>query len=363
MLDEQFIKDFLNIKIDKKQFDFFDIIPPKEVIVSKWIEFILNPEINGIGIKPLQSLINLCGYNYDLTNYEFETSDTEAITDNQKRMDIILKFKGLWIIIENKIESLENGEQTNEYYNFIEKNKGNNAVIYIYLKPNYNNSKPKNNNFTVITYDRFISELKMIEINEYNDKNKYKYLNEFIISGERFMKSEEIEITETVKFYIKELDKFTKIEEEYNSKNKLLLEKIATNCTDYMNNIFEGYKHHKSGNYIQIYKDNWKNEKYNGIHFEVIFEDTKILARNINASIVLHIENSILEEILKSLNFIDITKRGSQAIFKKQEIKETIRLEFSSDETIEKSIEQIKQSLFKLAQKYEHLIDVAVKLA
>lgn len=84
MLNNNFIQEFLNLKINKKQFDFFDIIPPKEVLVSKWIEFILNPNINGLGNYPLQSLIQLAGYNYNLNDYEFEISDTETSTDNLK---------------------------------------------------------------------------------------------------------------------------------------------------------------------------------------------------------------------------------------------------------------------------------------
>lgn len=361
MLDNKFIEEFLNLKINKKQYDFFDIIPPKEVIISKWVEFILNPKENGVGIFPVQSLMNMAGYNYDLNYYEFDDSSTEVITDNQKRMDIVLKFKGLWIIIENKIESLENAEQTNEYFSFIEKNKGNNEAVYIYLKPNYNKSEPINKKFVVITYDEFISELKKISIDDYSDKNKYKYLHEFIISGGRFMKNNEIELTESIKFYVKELDRFKAIEDEYNNKNKLLFEKIANETTDYMNEIFGGYKNYKIGNWIQFYKDSWNNEKHNGVHFEIIFSDSKILGRNINASVVLHIENNISEQRLNSFKFIDITKKGNQALLKNEEIKELIQLDFTSVENIEKSINKIYQSLFNLAQRYEHLVDAAMK--
>ena len=49
ILDDNFKRLFEYIKTDKRKFDFFDIIPPKEVLVSKWIEFILNPLENGIG--------------------------------------------------------------------------------------------------------------------------------------------------------------------------------------------------------------------------------------------------------------------------------------------------------------------------
>lgn len=361
MIDNDFIQEFISLKTNDKKCDFFDIIPPKEVLVSSWIEFLLNPKKNGIGNAPLQNLINLTGHNYNLNEFEFEISDTEIATDNQRRMDIVIKYNGLWIVIENKIDSLENSEQTNEYYKFIEKSKKNNESLYIYLKPNYNKSLPINKNFTVITYDQLIQELKKININDYEEPDKYRFLKEFIISGGRFMKNEEIEFTDNIKFYVKELDKFRAIEEEYNNKNRLLYEKITKECNEYLNQIFGEYKTYKSYNWIQFYKDNWNNEKHNGVHYEIIFSSYKMLGRNINASVVLHLENSIPEENLNKFKFIDITKKGNQALLKNKEIKETIQLDFTSNKNVDNSIKLINQSLFNIAQKYEHLIDIAMK--
>lgn len=362
MLDNEFIEEFLNLKTNENQFDFFDIIPPKEVLISKWIEFILNPKLNGVGNSPLQKLIELAGCTYKVDDYEFEMSETEVMTYDQKRIDIVLKYKGLWVIIENKIDSLENGEQTNEYYRFIEKIKGDNKIVYVYLKPNYNKSKPINNNFIIVTYDKFITELKMIDINDYFDKNKFKYLNEFIISGGRFMKNEEIEITDSIKFYAKEYDRFVAIEEEYNNKNKLLFDKISNDIVSYMEHVFSGYKTFRSGNYIQVYKDNWNNEKHNGVHFEIIFKDSKILGREISTSVVLHIEYNVSEEQLNGFRFIDITKHGLQAMLKGEEIKTKLQLNFTNEKEIENSIYKINQELFKLAQRYEKLIDTTMKV-
>lgn len=362
MLDNKFIEELLNLKINEKQFDFFDIIPPKEALISKWVEFILNPKSNGIGNSPLQSLINLTGNHYDLCDFEFESSETESSTDNQKRIDILLKYNGLWVAIENKIDSLENSEQTNEYFKFIEKTKGECEVVYIYLKPNYNKSLPINKNFIVVTYDKFINELKKINESDYDDPNKFKYLNEFIISGGRFMRNEEIEITECIMFYAKEFDKITAIEDEYNIQNKKLFEKITNDIEEYMNNNFSGYKAFKSGSYIQIFKDGWNNEKHNGVHYEVIFNSNKIIGREINADVVLHIEHSLSEEQLNGFKSVDITKHGLQAFLNGEEIKTKLKLNFTSDDDINESIKLINQELLKLAQKYENLIDITMKV-
>lgn len=356
-IEEKFKNELKLLEIKEKEFDFFDIIPPKEILVSKWIEFILNPKINGIGNMPLQKLIQLSDNNYNLEEYEYDNSYTELVTDNLKRMDIVLKYKGLWIVIENKIESLENGDQTNEYYKYINKTKGDNDVIYIYLKPNYNKSKPINNAFKVVTYDRFIESLKSITDIDYIEKNKYKYLKEFVISGGRFMKNEEMEISDSLKFYIENLDKFNALEEEYNNKNKMLFNKIETEVLGAINNSEKKYSCYKSGNWMQFYKDNWNNEKHNGVHFELIFKESKIIGRKIQAFLVLHIENSITEEKLKYFKFIDITKKGSQALFKDNEIKEQIMLDFTTIEAIDESIEKIKTMMFVYVNKFELMID------
>lgn len=361
MLDKKFVKDLLNLKQNEKQFDFFDIIPPKEVLISKWVEFILNPKVNGIGNNPLQSLIDLTNSCYDLCDYEFESSETEVPTDNRKRIDILLKYKGVWIAIENKIGSLENDEQTNEYFKYIEKTKGENEVVYIYLKPNYNKSLPINKNFIVVTYDDFINKLKKINKSDYNDPSKFKYLNEFLISGGRFMRNEEIEITENIKFYAKEFDKITALLDEYNEQNNKLLNKITNDIEEYMNKNFSGYKTYKSGNYIQIFKDVWNNEKHVGVHYEISFKSNKIIGRKMNADVVLHIEHSVSEEQLNEFKHKGITKHGKKVFKDDKEIKTELNLNFTSSDDIIKSIKLINDELNKLAQKYERSIDTIMK--
>jgi len=357
VIEEKFKNTFQLLEIKDKEFDFFDIIPPKEVLISKWIEFILNPKFNGIGNSPLQKLIELVNHDYNLDNYEYEDSYTELTTDNLKRMDIVLKYKGLWVVIENKIESLENGDQTNEYYKYIEKTKSENEVIYIYLKPNYNRSKPLNEAFTIVTYDKFINSLKGINEIDYIDKNKYKYLKEFIISGGRFMKNEELEITDSLKFYVENISKFNAIEEEYNTKNKMLFNKITDEVLSFINSSERKYSCYRSGNWMQFFKENWNNEKHNGIHFEIIFKESKVIGRIMEVSLVLHIENNIKEVILENFKNVKISKKGSQAIFKDKEIKEKMTLDFTTFENIDESIEKLTVSIMDYINKYESMID------
>lgn len=360
ILDDSFKMMFNLLKENNKPIDFFDIISPKETLVSKWLEFILNPTTNGIGILPLTKLIELTNNDFDLDDYEFIDSQIEVSTDKAKRMDIVIKFDGLWIIIENKINSLENGEQTNNYFKYIENNKGKNKVIYIYLKPNYNTSLPKNNNYIVVTYDKLLTKFKEITEFDFIEHYKYKYFKEFIISGGRFMKNEEIEITDSLKFYLKNQKKFDNIINEYTNKNKQLVLKIAQDIIDYLNSDKDnGHYYSKVTNtYIQIYKSNWDNTNNKGIHFEIMFNDKTILGKQFSAGIVLHIEKDINEHKwieLKKLGFAKIS--SSSYSFNGIEVKKNIELDFTSSEKINDSIRLICESLKEYENKYEKLID------
>ncbi len=358
IIDDSFKQLFNLLKIENKSFDFFDIIPPKEVLVSKWIEFILNPTSNGVGNIPTKKLLELLNDKIELDEYEFKSIDTEVSTDKLKRIDILIKYEGLWIVIENKIDSYENGNQTNEYYDYIEKTKGNNEVLYIYLKPNYNRSTPVNREFKIITYDRFIDKLKEIPEFEYVDKTKYKYLKEFIISGGRFMKNEEMEITDSLKFYINNLEKFEAIEEEYKNKNKKVINMIANAVVDSLNQNDIKYQYSKNTNtYLQFYKDNWNNENHQGVHFEIMFGTSNIIGKLINANVVLHIEKNIKEDVLSRFENKSIKVKSTLAYYNDNPVKETISLDFTSYDNIQKAIEIIINEFKKLSNQYELVID------
>lgn len=360
VLDDNFKRLFEYIKINQRQFDFFDIIPPKEVLVSKWIEFILNPEENGVGNLPVSKLLELIDHDRNLEELEFQSIATEVSTNNQRRIDILAKYNGLWIVIENKIDSYENNEQTNEYYNYVESIKEENEVIYLYLKPNYNNSTPLNKFFQVITYNQFINKLKEISEFDFKEKEKYKYLKEFIISGGRFMNQEEIEITDSLKFYINNIQKFERITNEYKDKNKKLLNLIANSITDTLNEEKQEYQYSKNTNtYIQFYKDNWKNEHHTGVHFELLFQpsDPNILGKKVNVDIVIHIEKSIIEEDLIELEKNGITKKGTLAYYHEEPIKKSIELDFTFSEKVKQSIDSIISIMKEYQDKYEEILD------
>jgi len=364
LIDENFEELFNKISVNQRNMNFFDIISPKEVIVSEWLSFIFDPSRNGVGNLTIKKLLESIGIDKDFDELEFNSTSTEVSTNKGQRMDIFIKYNGLWIIIENKIESHENGFQTLDYYNYIESIKGDNEIVYIYLKPNYNNSIPKSSGFKLLTYGNLIKKLKEISEFDYFEKDKYKYLKEFLISGDMFMKNEELDYNEAIRFYLKNKEKMNKIEEEYSNQNRRLHIKIRYDILNYLNEKKSVYltdddKSVSPRGYIQYFKNGWNNEGHAGVHYELVFNTDKLLSDKINCDVVLHIEGNITEKEMEEFNKRGITKNRSLAFDNKKNepISYRIVLDFSSLEKTNDSINMIKTVLDKLISEYENLID------
>lgn len=361
-IDDNFKELFNMLKIEKRQLNFFDIISPKEVIVSEWLSFIFNPSINGVGNKPVEKLLESVNVSKDLNEFEFISTDTEVTTDTNQRMDIVIKYSGLWIVIENKVESHENGYQTEAYYKYMESIKDSNDVIYVYLKPNYNISIPKQSKFIVLTYNKLISKLKEISEFDYKEKDKYKYLKEFLISGDRFMRNEELEFNSAVLFYINNKDKMKQIEQEYKEQNKRLHEKIRYDVLNIINEkrkvyITDDDRGTNPRTYIQFYKEGWKNKNHNGAHFELLFHTDQLLYDKINCDVVVHLEGKVTDEDMEKFANSGISRKKSQAFINGNPISIPIELSFISNETYKESLNKIVIELEKEIDEYESIID------
>ena len=235
---EKLIENLKKIDIKDSGITVLDILNKShydENFISDWLAFIFNPEINGIGNRPISSLMNSLDIsksniqNEDIkrewSNNIKELKDTineqkfigierEKVIDDNKRIDMLIKYSNTWIVIENKINSKENGTQTKNYYNYIMKEKkktekelssGKINVIFIYLKPNYNKSEPSEENFIPLTYSQLFMQICEINENDYNEEEiyKYKYLEELERMMKNYMKEEEFDLSNiAIKTYI-----------------------------------------------------------------------------------------------------------------------------------------------------------------
>ena len=354
----KFEKQIKDLKIDLPKITFLDVLRKvnNEEVISNWLSFIFNPKINGIGNKTTQILLDISKSNINLKEQEFKYIKREKYIEDKKRIDILIEYSKTLIVIENKIGSWENGEQTKKYFNYIEKKKQDKDVVYIYLKPKWNSSKPfkmkkdKENGFEVVCYEQLIDEFKKISINEYDSENRYKYiyLETFIQEGEKYLKMDnEISINDEIKFYLKHEKEWKEIEKRYNNKNnnvrKRLVKTIKERSLQETGNV---YKIFEGKEYIQIFRENW-NPGHNGMHYELLSSELNELLgekRKIRQEIHFEIKTPIEKE----------QKEKLKAYYSKEKI--ITEYDFTTYENIEKSINAITEELIKLDKRVRKTI-------
>lgn len=407
---EELIENLKKIDIKGSEITVLDILNKShydENFISDWLAFIFNPEINGMGNKPICSLINSLdisksnvqnedikiGWSNDIKEFKdtvneqkFIGIEREKVIDDNKRIDVLIKYSNTWIIIENKINSKENGTQTRNYYRYIMKKKketekeltsGKINVIFIYLKPNYNKSEPSDENFIPLTYSQLFMQICKINEHDYNEKEmyKYKYLEELERMMKNYMKEEEFDLNNiAIKTYINYSKEIASIEEQYSNNNKILVQKIVTEIENLFNKD-NRYEINKKNNdtLIQIGRITWKNENknglFNGIHYEVSLKNNILGFENVELSIALHIEGNINNKELEKLKEINIGKMPKDRINdnedrisaydyeKDEKVRYTEKYNFSNEKFINQSIEKIINRLESIDKEYCKKID------
>lgn len=185
-------------KIPKKKEGFFDLISCREVFVSQWLAYLFDETKCGCGRECVKALLRAVLVNHKIDDYVFDEVKTEVATFDDKRIDILIKFDKLWIVIENKIYSGEHDNQTQRYYNYINERCEGREVVYVYLKPTF--EEPSCKHFKSLSYVNLLREFRKIKEKDFVEKEKYKYLQEFVESGDKFMENNDVTAREQLYF-------------------------------------------------------------------------------------------------------------------------------------------------------------------
>ena len=197
---------------------------------------------------------------------------------------------------------------------------------------------------------------------DYIEKYKYKYLKELLISGDMFMKNEELDYNDAVLFYMKNKDKMRQIEIDYKSQNKKLHNMIRYDVLNYLNDNRSDYctdddKGTTPRVYIQFFKKKWNSRGELRVHFELLFNTELILSDKVKCDVVLHIEGKPTNEDMELFAKKGITRRKTLACYNNEPICSSLELSFSSKEAYKESINKMINELEKLLNKYEKILD------
>ena len=340
------------IKIKKIPTTFLSIIHKNfdEVTISRCIAFLLNPEYTTL--KIIEQLLSITQCETDETDFlqlvndnttEFESIDIEDAVSSRSRLDIIIRFSTFWIVIENKINSYENNDQSLKYEEDIKK-KTNLPIKYICLKPKYNKCVMRNEKFCNVFYNQVVDILKIITKYDMQDEENYCYLEDFIKHMEGYLMNEnELQISEDVEFYIENRNIIDNILENYKKQCELVRNKLDELVKIKFGDEYETYCS-KYG-YLQIWKKSWNNENCNGIHYELLCDFTHIIGHDIKVQFAIHNESRT---------------RKIYPQIKHQVIKEN-KYKFDNSENIEASLNEIVNEMYNIANEHNTSIDAIFK--
>ena len=344
---EQLEKELARMELKHFPSTFLSIIDKtkNEVVISKVLAFLMNP-LNTT-IKILQGVLRLESVGQEELADELDAAGyiDDKVTEislDAGRIDLFFKFTNCWIVIENKIDSYENGEQTKRYVESVERLNGDGIqTVYLYLKPKYNGSLPLDNRrFVVVYYEELLEILKQCSVYDFKYKENYVFMEDFITHMEGYiMTKSSLEFGKDIEFYMQNKKTLNIIRNNYlkqcNLVKDLLLRKLEEALPDYLMYSASGY--------IQIYKDHWHNERKNGIHYEILYSP-EIIGKDISVVFVLHVEREArqyaasLAEICKS-------------------IEKTVTMDFSDSDSAGESINEIVGMTEKAVREYTQKID------
>lgn len=306
-----------------------------ECFISKWVSFLINP--NNTTLKIIEKLLIKTASEKDKVDFVklFNQKDTRLnyIRPEEPangRVDIMVQFNTFWIMIENKVDANETGNQSVRYEQFGKKQEK--PVKYILLKPNYNFYELKNENFVTIYYNEFADILREISKEELKFEDNYVYMQEFIRHSDLYL-------TEKKRDY-------NSIEKSEENKLKII-EKIRA-VFNIPNSDYETHKNIRY-NCVQVWKKGWNTQKeisnYKGVHYEILFlkEFDYLCEKGIRVYMCIHNESTngrIPKEILPK----------SQDIYNN-------KYDFDTEENTEKSINEIVTKLYEIAMDNDKIID------
>jgi hypothetical protein len=247
-----------------------------ENFLSDYLAYILNPFENGIGMAPLNKLLELSKTG-EITPLEESLSpkdislEREYTFRDQKRIDLLINVKDEFIItIENKILSIEGNEQTKNYTNALNIEFPEHSHICFFLSPSFN-SKPLSDGFLPLSYMELYEMLKPLVKHPFRSDRKRILFMEFVLHVKEYiMTSSSLDLSEKSKLYLKHKDVIDD-----------LLTSFRNNTKDHFNYISEIIKNvfpedksewifdfNPDRTYQKVFKSNWPNNRELNIHFE-----------------------------------------------------------------------------------------------
>lgn len=201
-----------------------------ENFISDYLAYILNPEVNGIGIAPLQALLEFA--EKDLVNPNTKVKiQREHTFPGGGRIDFLIQLDEDTIVgIENKINASEGWQQTLSYEQGIAAEFPNANSYLIFLTPG--GKKASSNQFRSVSYTDLYWAWRKIPVSPLPDIHKSVIWEDFLahLEDNIIMGNKSLDLQEKTLLYIKyqELidDLTTGVQQDAENRQNYVLGKI-----------------------------------------------------------------------------------------------------------------------------------------
>ena len=313
-----------------------------ENFISDWLAYLIQSDV-----RLLEMLFN---------HFFFEGSDTEYEVireyqfENGRRIDILIMSDTFVIGIENKVDSGLQYNQLKDYGKSIRKLAGDKYVLMILLKPE-NNIALATHDFVSLSYKDLSVILREVKVNFIEDLRLAFLLQDFIIHlEENFMENNQKYSFNDWTFFIGEhQDKIKTIQEEGKKESLSFMEYIKNELHDLVDysDDWDFSNYSARLNFLQFYKKVWKQDI--DVHYELFIRQGIFLPEEI----VIRID--IEGKALRSAKNEVAAYLGLPSTI--NIVSDVIEIDYSSEESINNSVDQIKSAFTTVIEKYTELID------
>lgn len=314
----------------------------KEVYITQWLGYLLDPNKNGLGIAPLNALL-LAG-RFERISENVDTKEikvyTEYVFDNSRRIDIFIETPEYLIGIENKIWSDEQVDQTKDYTESLNKIAGApEKVRCIYLYPEQNKNVHPVERFHAVTYGELYNELQRISTKDVVSREQW-ILNEFIKYVEEYLmiKNEYPSLNQIARIYADYLSVLQSAESEYDN----YVSGIESWIFENLESPFKTFRH-GSGWWAIIRNEEWNEIRF---HFEVFWDDSECIAFAKKMWVVIHLEVSNKMKSKEVVKFFEEHSREDLGKYREKSrytlcSSQKFDCDFENEEAARKSLKKI----------------------
>ncbi len=208
-----------------------------ENFISDYLAYILDPEINGIGVAPLNALLNLVDED-SIASDSAVKIDREFTFKDGGRIDFLIHLDEEKIIgIENKITAFEGVNQTASYDKSIASEFPNTTPCLIFLTPQ--DTQATSPHFKTLKYTNLFKALRELPFSSLADIHKNVLWEDFLAHLEEYiiMGNKTLDLNEKTRLYLKHqnmLDELTRsLEEDAKNRQNYALARIKELFSDW----------------------------------------------------------------------------------------------------------------------------------